>query len=98
MPLTTFTVKKDVLHDGKHHRPGKPLQLSDEQAAPLVESGHIEVAEEQATQPETISAATLGKLTKESLITLALQHTVNIPADATKAVIVELLVASGKLA
>ena len=40
-PTKTYVVKKRVHHDGKPLKFNQELDLTDEQAAPLLEVGHI---------------------------------------------------------
>jgi hypothetical protein len=52
----SYLAKHPVRHHGRHYAPGKKLQLTAEQAAPLLESGYVE--ELPAGTPDAAPAAT----------------------------------------
>ena len=91
-----YTVKKPLHHDGKRCRIGTTVQLTDEQAEPLIELGTVVLGEpETASTPAAVALApeTLAKLTLAELTTYAQGHGITVATDATKGQIIDALTA-----
>jgi hypothetical protein len=87
------TVKRHIKHDGEFVAPGETIDLTAEAAAPLVASGHIEVAESEEASSNT--SKSIDRMNVSELKEKAAAANVTIPDGATKKLIIEALAAAG---
>jgi len=90
-----YTVKKSLHHDGKRRRLGTTVQLTDEEAKPLIDLGVVVLGEPEdassAAPAVALAPETLGKLNIAELTAYAQAHGVTVATDATKAQIIDAL-------
>ncbi len=89
MSVKTYTVLKPVLHNKRLYRRTRPIELSEEQARPLLASQHIGIpveTESAIVLPKklTLSASTLGRMNLAELGEYAAAHDIVVASDATR--------------
>jgi hypothetical protein len=99
--MAKHTVFKNVLHgdakgERKLYRKGETIDLTPEQAKPLIDIGHIadpkkKAGEVAAPASVALGSATLAKLTIAELTSYAQDRGISVPDGSTKDAILQLI-------